>query len=195
MKALSFPHSKLICRPLQPLLFVYFVGLANCQTTAFDVNDLSFLWPVPNTPDDVARFISMDHSCSDGSIWPDDLFKQVIDIAVSREIEASINGSTRKFSITFEEDLKKVRTWKLAGIRVNQASAGTSLNALEKVGQIPGIRLVAQPVTVEAGKVVVHDHAAHVVFNLLKAESQGRLRPPFLRDDSALGEIAVQQRT
>ncbi|GAA5124956.1 hypothetical protein GCM10023212_25700 [Luteolibacter yonseiensis] len=133
----------------------------------------------------------MDHPCSDGNIWPDDLFKQVIETAGAREVEAMVNGTSRKFAITFEEELTKVHTWKIAGIRINPASAGTSPQVLEKIGQIPGIRLIAQPVTVKDGRVVVHDYAAHVVFNFLKPDARGKIQPPFQADDAALDAIVA----
>ena len=129
----------------------------------FDVNDVSFLWPVPKTKADVDALISMDDMLSDGgtaAIWPEDLFKEVITQAEKVKIAQS--------QIKFPDALKNRHTWKVAGIRVNPASLGASESMLKRVPEIPGIRMIAQPVTLGSdGTPEVHDFAAHVVYNFL----------------------------
>jgi hypothetical protein len=130
----------------------------------FDVNDVSFLWPVPKTKADVDALISMDDMLSDdgaSAIWPEDLFKEVIAQAETVKIAQS--------QIKFPDALKNRHTWKVAGIRVNPASLGASEGMLKRVPEIPGIRMIAQPVTLGSdGTPEVHDFAAHVVYNFLQ---------------------------
>jgi len=130
-----------------------------------DVNDVSFLWPVPKTKADMEALISMDDLLSDNgtsAIWPEDLFEEVIAQAEKVKIGQS--------QIKFPDALKNRHTWKIAGIRINPASLGASESMLKRVPQIPGIRMIAQPVTLpnDGTPPKVHDFAAHVVYNFLQ---------------------------
>jgi hypothetical protein len=133
--------------------------------TRFDVNDVSFLWPVPKTKADMDALISMDDTLSDdgkSTIWPEDLFKEVI-------TQAAAKVKIGQSQVEFPDALKNPHTWKVAGIRVNPASLGASEGMLKRVPVIPGIRLIAQPVTLGSdGNAEVHDFAAHVVYNFLR---------------------------
>jgi len=128
----------------------------------FDVNDVSFLWPVAKTKEDVAALISVDDKLSDGqNIWPIALFNQVMAEAQKMQV----GGSQIKFS---DPAFTNPHTWKVVGIRVNPSALGATKELIEKFGQGPGIRLIVQPVTVDdQGVVKINDFAAHVVFNFL----------------------------
>ncbi len=147
------------------------------SVVSFDVNDVSFLWPVPKNKADVDALISMDDTLADGvsKVWPEDLFQQVIATALNVRIGHS--------QITFPNPaLTNLHAWKVAGIRVNPASLGASPGMLAKVPEIPGVRLIVQPVTVNGdGVVEVHDFAAHVVFNFVLSSTNGN--PQFFRPD------------
>jgi len=128
----------------------------------FDVNDVSFLWPVAKTKADVDALISMDEKLPDGeNIWP----KKFFDQAMAEAQKAQINGIPIKFP---DPAFTNPHTWKVVGIRVNPAALGATDELIVKFGEGPGLRLIVQPVTVSAsGAVRVHDFAAHVVFNFL----------------------------
>src|SRR4051794_12431773 len=48
------------------------ISVSRAEETRFDVNDISILWPVPTTKDDVAQLISADEMVADGTthVWP-----------------------------------------------------------------------------------------------------------------------------
>ena len=43
-----------------------------------DVNDISMLWPVPKTQADVDRLISADERTAESTVWPQQLFREVL---------------------------------------------------------------------------------------------------------------------
>ena len=141
----------------------------SAQVARFDVNDVSFLYPIPKTSDDVDALISMDDKTGLGNaadgIWPEDLFKQVI--AQAKKTKAG------QFGIDMPGEIEDVSVWRVAGIRVNPASLGGHEDILELVPEIPGVRLVVQPVTISDGEVKIHDVAAHVVFNYILPAPEG----------------------
>jgi hypothetical protein len=65
----------------------------------FDVNDVSYLWPVPKTKDDVVGLMSVDDKLADGTsqVWPLAAFNSVVQTAQTVTIQNSaglINGSS-----------------------------------------------------------------------------------------------------
>ncbi len=130
---------------------------------SFDVNDVSFLWPVPKNANDVKELISADDKLNDGTpMWSTDVFKQVMNQAQTVKVGTHQIGFPNN---TFTDP----HNWKVVWIRVNPSALGTSEALLKQLPQIPGIRLIVQPVTVDAGgNVKVHDFTAHVVFNYVK---------------------------
>jgi len=164
-------------------------SVAQQTTVRFDVNDVSFLWPVPTNIADVEQLISMDDKLKDGSpIWPVDLFQQVMSMAQTTTIDTT--------GITFPSPaFTNPHTWKVVGIRVNPASLGASDEIISRVGEIPGIRLVVQPVTTdEDGSFKIHDFAAHVVFNFLKPRNDGQIFP-FLPNEDAFRNVVENLKT
>jgi hypothetical protein len=96
-----------------------------------DVNDISFLWPVPKTKEDADALISLADSASDGPIMPLAIFKALIETAKT----ANVDGRTIGFpSLEFEDP----KNWKVAGIRVNPTALGTNPKALA-FAEVPGI--------------------------------------------------------
>lgn len=170
------------------LAFGFTIGTRPCSFASdahFDVNDVSFLWPVPQSADEVRELISGDELLADNvtTVWPRRFFDQVIKFAQARP-ESAV-GANR---ISFPAALEELKNWKVAGIRVNPTSLGGSdamlhgLQALIDAKQvplkepiIPGIRLVMQPVTVDGEKVEVHDFGAHVVFNFTPLSLKAKL--------------------
>ncbi len=141
-----------------------FAATARAQTSPtptpipLDVNDISILWPIPQTKSDVDTLISLNDEAADGKIMSEDLLGKLMD-----EAKAVSIGDT-KISFPDEEQFRKPITWKVAGIRVNPSALGSNPLALMQGGVVPSIRLIVQPVTVAGDKVEVHDFTAHVVF-------------------------------
>ena len=142
-----------------------------------DVNDVSILWPMPDSMEGVENLIALDSPASDGDIVPDAVFTKLMAEAQTVEVSGS--------KISFPVGVANQRhAWKVVGIRVNPSALGTNPAVLAQAGTVPGIRLVVQPVIMNNGKVVVHDFAAHVVFNYL-----ANAQPPFQPDKAAFGAV------
>lgn len=133
---------------------------STAETEQLDVNDISFLFPVPKTKEDADQLISLVDMDSDGPIMPPAVFKALIEMAKTM----GVNGRTIQFPDPSFED---PHTWKVAGIRVNPTALGTNPKALA-MAEIPGIRLIVQPVTVNGDVATVNDFAMHVVFNFIQ---------------------------
>ena len=131
-----------------------------------DVNDVSFLWPVPKTADDEKTLISADELLADGGagpVWRKDFFDRVIADAKKAKVKFPGGESSVQFS---DAAIEKAHTWKVAGIRFNPSQLGTVGGKASPIGEAPGIRFIMQPVTVDGESVLVHDVTAHVVFSL-----------------------------
>ena len=152
----------------------------SCRAEALDVNDVSFLWPVPKTAADAEGLISLADEASDGPIMPDAIFKALIDTA---KRVPGISFRTAEF--------ESPKTWKVAGIRVNPTALGSHPLMLAKA-EVPGIRLIVQPVTVGAdNKARPHDFSAHVVFNyVMPVEANQPIKP----DKEAFAKIVQDLR-
>ena len=125
-----------------------------------DVNDISFLFPVPKTKVDADQLISLADMDSDGPIMPPAIFHALIEKAKTMGVDGKNIGFP---DASFEDP----HTWKVAAIRVNPTALGTNPKMLA-LAEIPGVRLIVQPVTVDGDTVTVHDFAMHVVFNFIQ---------------------------
>ena len=176
-----------VVAPKQPQQATPAVDRPSSQSTngtePLDVNDISFLWPVPKTKADADGLISLADVDSDGPIMPPAIFKALIATAET----VNIDGATIRFPDASFEDPK---SWKVAGIRVNPTALGTNPKALE-LAEIPGIRLIVQPVTVNGGAATVHDFAMHVVFNYIVPGTPPKQAAP---DKAAFGAIVQDLR-
>jgi hypothetical protein len=146
------------------------------QNTRFDVNDISFLWPVPDKENDVAALLSADTKPPDTNkaIWP----KEIFDVVMKKVPQVSVQASSgAKQSINFgrfKDAVGEEANWKIVAFRVDPSAPGTSPMFTEAFGVIPQIRLIIQPVTMdEHGKPIVHDVTVHLVFNFVE-----RFDPP-----------------
>jgi hypothetical protein len=137
---------------------------------ALDVNDLSILWPVPKTPDDVANLLSIDGSLADGigPILPRTVFDKVLSTAQTVSVTDSAGFERRINFAQFKDAFLNPATWKIAGIRIDPSAPGTSPMVVNVFGSTPQLRLILQPVTVAGQTVKVHDTTMHVVFGFLK---------------------------
>lgn len=137
----------------------------------FDVNDVSFLWPVPRSEQDVTHLISAaEINIKGGQIWPQSAFDTVIETA--QNVKAGNN--TIDFSPSFATQVSKAETWKIAGLRIDPCSPGSDQAISQVFGCSPQLRIIAQPVTVSAAGPKVHDLTAHLVFKFVKDEGTGQ---------------------
>ena len=149
--------------------------------TPLDINDVSFLWPVPQTKVDVDALISLNDEAADGKIFPADLFAKLIEEAKT----VSVGGD--KISFLNDAEFKNPANWKVAGIRINPSALGSNPLALMQGGVIPSIRLIVQPVIVNGDKFEIHDFTAHVVF--LQTLPRPDKTKPFQPDSEAFNAI------
>jgi hypothetical protein len=154
----------------------------------FDVNDVSYLWPVPATKADVDALISADFKTADGSpLWP----ARAFDAVIARAPHTSVGESTITFDDTFAEDFKRPSTWKVAGFRVDPSAPGAHDQVAAKFGRAPQLRFVLQPVTVDStGHVRVHDFAAHLVFNYVEEPAALPFKPDRTKFEPLLNALA-----
>jgi hypothetical protein len=163
-----------IVAPTQPQPLASVTNSTDSQSTnaaeALDVNDISFLFPVPKTKEDADQLISLADVDSDGPIMPPAIFKALMDMAKT----VGVSGRTIQFP---DPSFADPHTWKVAGIRVNPTALGTNPKALA-MAEIPGIRLIVQPVTVNGDVATVNDFAMHVVFNFIQLGIPPKLLAP-----------------
>lgn len=134
-----------------------------------NVNDISFLWPVPKTSADAAQLIAADEKLSqEAEIWTESVFKKVLAAAVGPETAVVSSAGTPMAIRLHDPAFQKLTTWKVAGIRIDPSAPGCDGKLVAILGSTPQIRFVMQPVTVVDGKAVVHDFTAHVVFDFVK---------------------------
>ncbi len=134
------------------------------QSVAFDVSDVSYLWPVPTSKDEAEGLVAADELIADGtsSIWPDDAFKAVIEAALS------VKSTESPVQIFVPPALEDRHNWKLVAVRIDPSALGTHESSLGALGARPQLRLVFQPVVADAaGKAKVHDFAAHLVYDII----------------------------
>lgn len=169
--------------------------VASADETKFDVNDVSFLWPVPKNQADVDRLISADEKVVGGSgaVWPSDVFTTVIKQAGQVVVTNSAGRQNKIDFQPFNAEFAKASTWKIVSFRVDPSAAGTNPDFIRAFGEIPQVRLVLQPVTVAAnGTLRIHDVTVHLVFSFVKPRttpSSGEGRPVAIPDRDAFRAI------
>jgi hypothetical protein len=137
----------------------------------FDVNDVSYLWPVPTIKEDVAGLISVDERLADGvsPIWPKKVFDSVIQTARSVTVTTSAGTENGIDFRPFANQFAQPATWKIVAFRVDPSAPGCDAKLIALFGSTPQVRLIVQPVTVsDSGQVKVHDLTTHLVFNFAK---------------------------
>lgn len=160
---------------------------------AFDVNDVSYLWPVPRTQGEVGKLLTAADKSGPDSIWPEEAFQVVITQAEKTQVTNSA-GRTNKIDFgTFKSEFGKASSWKVVGFRVDPSAPGTHPSLIKAFGQFPQLRLVLQPVTLGANdKFRVHDVTVHLVFNFIERfdpPTNGGTRPIAVPDKIAFGTL------
>lgn len=159
------------------------------ESVKFDVNDISFLWPVPNNAREADELIASDEKTADGKsqIWPKSAFDTFITTAPTVGVKDS-TGNTHQISFDdgeLRDTFNQQKTWKVVAMRIDPSAPGSSSKMVNERGSVPQIRLIMQPVTVDkSGQVIVHDYTAHLVYNFTKGN-----RRPAVPDKEKFTEI------
>lgn len=142
-----------------------------------EVNDISVLWPVPITKADVDQLIN------GKAVWPKASFEAVIKMAPEVRVKDGF-GNEKKIGFPPEWNFDDRATWKLVGFRVDPSAPSTDEASIKKIGSIPQIRLIMQPVTMSSNVVIVHDYTAHLAYDYVLPSS-----PPLRPDREKFAEI------
>jgi hypothetical protein len=161
------------------LVFVFLLVAASTVIIAraqpahrFDVNDISYLLPPPSASAALADLISADERLDDGSqLWPQDVFDQVLAAARTVRVTPSAGPEGEIEFSPFESSLAQRASWKVVAFRADPSAPGTAHDLTDLFGSAPEVRVVLQPVTVQAGNVKVHDFTAHLVFDYVSEPS------------------------
>lgn len=168
----------LMLSPLSPVI---------AEDLSLDVNDVSFLWPVPNSEAALEKLISSDEITDSGDqLWPQNVFETIINQAE----KVAIGNSSIDFGPSLREKFKQSETWKIASVRIDPCAPGSEKKFTDDFGCMPQIRLIAQPVTETAGGPKVHDLAAHLVFSFIEPGL-----PPFTPDTDKFKDIVNDLRS
>jgi len=136
----------------------------------FDVNDVAILWPVPKTGDDLKKLIALNEKLADGisPFWPETAFQLLVTTAQGVTVTGS-GGQTAQIKFrSHKAAFESATNWKIAGIRIDPSAPGCSEKLIAAFGSTPQIRLIVQPVTQQGEKLIVHDVAAHLVFDFVE---------------------------
>ena len=141
-------------------------GPAAEQPAKLSANDVSILFPLPKADDDLSAFISLADltDASGARLLSDEDFARYV--AVAEGPAGKVDGTPAR-QIAFPTETKDLKAWFVAGIRIDVGAPGLSEDIMNEFGQIPQIRLIAQPVTGDAGHRLVHDRAAHFIFSFV----------------------------
>ena len=132
----------------------------------FDVSDVSYLWPAPNTQADVDALISADTAdgATNVALWDEAAFNRMLEIVTSEDAEIKHPGGAAR-RIALLPAFRDRKNWKVVAFRADPSAPGGHPSIVDKFGSTPQLRLIVQPVTVEGGKVKVHDFTAHLVYS------------------------------
>ena len=148
-------------------------SLASMQNEAFDVNDLSYLWPPPANDEDLKNLITAEDAGPDGRrIWPADVFKLLLDTAQKLTPATTVDTTQIDFE-TFKAQFEMPSTWKLVSFRIDPSAPGGHADAVKQFGSTPQLRVVFQPVTKINSSIRVHDVTAHLAFSYVTPPAPG----------------------
>lgn len=131
------------------------------QQVELHPNDVSILYPLPESIDEFSGLISiagLTSELDDSPVFPEADFTTILTIAQEK-------GRVDRRGIDFHPSNLSIDAWKIAGVRFDPAAPGASAEVAQAFGSIPQIRLVVQPVTLFGGQIRVHDVALHVIYS------------------------------
>ncbi|MDX1964966.1 MAG: hypothetical protein SFX18_17595 [Pirellulales bacterium] len=142
---------------------------ANSSPTRLDVNDISILWPVPKSSDDLNKLIALDEKLADGisTICPENAFQQLVTTAQGVNVSGSAGNIVQIKFRNQKAAFESATNWIIAGIRIDPSAPGCDKKLIAAFGSTPQIRLIVQPVTRQGEKVIVHDVTAHLVYSFV----------------------------
>jgi hypothetical protein len=149
--------------------FASLIAPATAQSLSahFDVNDISFLWPAPNSSAEVNQLISLDDTFADGSpILSGTILDLILDSALHAHLTQS-SGAPSQITFPDVTAFRTAHNWKVVGMRVDPSAPGANARDIGLFGSQPQVRLIVQPVTVDADGVHIHDFAMHLVFDFI----------------------------
>ncbi|MBW3597264.1 MAG: hypothetical protein KY475_08320 [Planctomycetes bacterium] len=166
--------------------FALLVQPVGAETEKLDLNDVTWLWPAPQTVEDLEHVISIaDVNAADEThVWSDAHFGDLLRAADS---DAAKVGDHR---IKLPAAVREKSAWKIAAFRVDSTAPGGHDIIRQMFGERPQIRLILQPVTVSGDEIEVHDIAVHLVYDFLR-QGEGQAVEP---DKQKFGEIVSDLR-
>ncbi len=188
-----------VAKPLRLMIAMIFAAFASMLPAQADgdppsplsTNDVSILFPVPNTSADLDSKINMANLVTAGTqerIWTDARFQAFLDVS---ENSSTVSGTSRK--ISYLEELKSIDKWVIAGIRIDPGAPGVAPDIVAQFGRDPQIRLITQPLTVNdvTGDVRVHDITAHLIFSFSSRTTPAAdgCHPRFVPNDEAFSTV------
>jgi hypothetical protein len=144
-------------------------GMAAAQTASkpLSANDVSILFPPPQTAADMANLIALsDLAGPTGSpqrLWSDEDFAHFLANAENPERPDTPDSGVHRIGLP--DSVKNIGAWFVAGIRIDPGAPGLSKEIIAQFGRQPQIRLIVQPATNAAEGFKVHDIAGHLIFN------------------------------
>lgn len=156
------------------LLVATLTVIANAAPPKLASNDVTWLWPVPQSADELTSVISVAslHDDKGEPVWSD---AQFADMLATADGPAARVGSHR---IGLPASVRSKEVWKVVAFRADPTAPGSHELIRKNFGDKPQLRLVLQPVTVEAGAVEVHDIAVHLVYSfMLPSNDQSSKQP------------------
>jgi len=154
------------------LAAAFAVGTATAQTPPkpLSANDVSILFPPPQTAADIANLIALSDlvgpTGSPQRLWSDEDFAQFLANAenpLRPGPDHTPDSGVNKISLP--DSVKNIGAWFVAGIRIDPGAPGLSKEIIAQFGRQPQIRLIVQPVTNGPEGFKVHDIAGHLIFN------------------------------
>ena len=146
------------------VLLLVFVGTTSmARPPKLDLNDVTWLWPVPQNTNDVSTLISIGSlNSEDGRpVWTDEQFQ---DVLLAADSDAAKVGGNR---IRLPTSVRDKQVWRIAAFRVDPTAPGGHQIIRQMFGEKPQLRMTLQPVTVVNGRVEVHDITIHLVYNFV----------------------------
>lgn len=153
-----------LCRSaLLALTLMCLAPMSVQQAAAQDlgVNDVSILFPIPQSPDDMDGLIRIQdlNDLNGDPVFPKSDFDQIL------ELTGGDVSRVRSRKISYSKSQSEFANWVIAGIRFDPSAPGSSADMIETFGSLPQIRLIIQPVAVVGTRVSVQDVAIHVIYD------------------------------
>jgi hypothetical protein len=145
-------------------------SLSSSGLTGLDVNDVSVLFPMPETLDQRGQLMGADSRLGDGTeLWSDVTFRSLLEVAAGQQLALS-SGPT---AISFPAEVRDRSAWRVVGFRFDpEATLGEGPTASNQVQ----IRLILQPLTQPSAfqRTIDADFATHLIY-VFPPDSAARL--------------------